>query len=352
MIKRTCYVIGVILLMAACAFAQNDNVGTSAANFLKIGVGSRAVAMGEAFVAHANDVTALYWNPAGIAGLEGTQVGFALTDWVLDINHSFVGVTHNLGNIGTVGVSFNYLTMGEMEKTTASEPHGTGAYFDCYDMAIGVAYARQLTDRFSVGLQVKYIQETISFSKAGTIALDVGTQFITGFHGMRIGMSVSNFGGKMMMYGTDQLTEARGDEEVEGTPDKTARLETEAWPVPMMFRFGVSMDVMKTDKNILTVNADLSDPRDVAPMGNFGFEYGFNNFIYLRGGLVYRPESYDEAAITEDRALKLNYEVKLSFGGGISMKIPGLGSRMKIDYAYVDLGVLTTSHRFSFLFEI
>lgn len=336
------------LLLATVAFAANDNTGTSAASFLKIGVGSRAAAMGNAYVSLANDATALFWNPAGISNIQGTQVGISYNNWILDINHSFLGITRNLGEFGVLGVSFNYLSMGEMEKTTPSEPHGTGAFFNASDMALGVAYAKNLTDRFSVGMKFKYINESISFSSASTIAVDAGTQFVTGFHGMRIGMSITNFGGKMLMQGTDQIVKAKADEVIEGVPEKTSRLETEAWAIPLTFRFGVSMDLLKSEANLVTVSADFTDPRDVNPIGSFGFEYGFNNLLFLRGGIIYQPEDYNQQRLVDDEELVLNYDVKFSFGGGLNLDIPGLGSNIHLDYAYTDLGILTTVHRFSF----
>ena len=341
-----------ILLLATVAYSANDNTGTSSASFLKIGVGSRAAAMGNAYVSLANDATALFWNPAGIANIQGTGIGISYTDWILDINHSFLGITRNLGDLGVVGISFNYLTMGEMERTTPSEPHGTGAFFSSSDVALGVAYARNLTDRFSVGMKVKYIRETISFSSASTIAIDAGTQFVTGFNGMRIGMSISNFGGKMTMQGTDQLVKAKADGTIEGVPEKTSRLETEAWAIPLTFRFGVSMDLVKSDANLLTVSADFTDPRDVNPIGSFGVEYGFNNLLFLRGGINYQPEDYNQQRLVDDEELVLNYDIKFSFGGGLNLDIPGLGSNIKLDYAYTDLGILTTIHRFSFTMEL
>ncbi len=350
---RKIFGLAIILLVAvSVAFAGNDNTGTSAANFLKIGVGSRAAAMGDAYVALANDYTALYWNPAGIAKISGTEVGFSHTNWILDITHSFVGVVHNLGELGVLGVSMNYLSMGEMERTTPSEPHGTGAYFDASDMALGIAYARNLTDRFAVGVKFKYIRETISFSSASTIAVDAGTQFITGFHGMRLGMSITNFGGEMLMYGTDQLVKAKADEVILGVPKKTARLETERWPIPLTFRFGISMDVMKNELGSLTVNADFTDPRDVAPIGSFGAEYGFRNTLYLRAGAFYRPKDFDENRLAQKEEVTLNYTFRYTFGGGLNLHIPGLGSRFALDYAYTDLGILTTVHRFSIRFSM
>jgi len=222
--KKVSYILLCLLLSVTLVFAGNDNTGTSAANFLKIGVSPRALALGGAFVANANDFSSLYWNPAGIARVKSLEVGVSYTDWILDIQHSFVGVVYPLGSVGTIGVSFNSLSMDEMERTTPGEPHGTGAYFSAGDLALGIAYARQLTDRFMVGVKFKYIHESISFSTASTMAIDAGTQFITGFHGMRIGMSISNFGGKMTMRGTDQMTKADIDEVIEGNPMKESRL--------------------------------------------------------------------------------------------------------------------------------
>jgi len=351
--KRIFSIVCVILLVAVtAAFASNDNTGTSAGNFLKIGVGSRAAAMGDAYVALANDVTALYWNPAGITKIAGTEVGISYTNWILDINHSFVGIVHNLGGFGVIGVSFNYLSMGEMERTTPQEPHGTGVYFDASDMALGIAYARDFTDRFSAGVNVKYVRETIGYCSAGTIALDAGTQFVTGFHGMRLGMSVTNFSAGMTMSGTDQIVKTKADEVIGSVPKKVALLRTDEFSLPLTFRFGISLDLLKSKMNQFTVNADYTDPRDVSPIGNFGVEYGWNNLLYLRGGIIYRSEDYDEQLLSDKGELALKYSVRFSFGGGLNLTVPGLGHNVQLDYAYSDLGILTTIHRFSFRFAL
>ena len=346
------YTILCLLLSISLIYAGNDNAGTSAANFLKIGIGPRGTAMGGAFVAHVNDVSALYWNPAGIASLNALEVAITYTDWILDFNHNFLAIGYPLGKLGTIGLSFNAHSLGEMEKTTPSEPDGTGAFFSANDMAIGVAYARQLTDRFAVGLKLKYIRESISFCSASTIAIDAGTQFETGFHGMRIGMSISNFGGKLTLKGTDQMTTADIDEVIEGNPMKEARLETEGWSIPLIFRMGVSMDVLKRQYSTLTCNLDYNDPRDVNPYGTFGAEYAWNNTFFLRGGVSYFPEEFDEAKLASDEELVLKYSVRFSFGAGLNLTIPGVSSKVKFDYSYTDLGILTTAHSFSFTFGL
>ena len=350
--KKVLYILLCLLLSASLVFAGNDNTGTSAANFLKMGIGPRALAMGGAFVANANDFSSLYWNPAGIARVTSLEVGISYTDWILDIQHSFVGIVYPMGAAGTIGVSFNSLSMDEMERTTPSEPHGTGAYFSAGDLALGIAYARQLTDRFMVGVKVKYIHESISFSTASTMAVDAGTQFVTGFYGMRIGMSISNFGGKMTMRGTDQMTKADIDEVIKGNPMKEARLETEAWPLPLVFRLGVSLDLLNRSDNRLTANLDYNDPRDVNPYGTMGFEYAWNNMVFLRGGLIYRSKEFDEKELIQHENLKLIYDVRFSFGAGVNLKIPNLGSKVRFDYSYTDLGILNNTHSFSFTFGL
>ena len=351
MYKKVLYISICLLLSVSLAFAGNDNTGTSAANFLKIGVGPRGTGMGGAFVAHVNDVTSLYWNPAGISNITSFEVGVSYTDWILDIQHNFLGVAYPLGKIGTIGLSLISLSMGDMEKTTPLHPDGTGSYFSANDLAIGLTYARQLTDRFSVGLTAKFINETISFSSANTFAIDAGTQFDTGFRGLKFGMSISNFGGKMTMRGTDQMTKADVDEVIDGNPEKDARLETEAWSIPLVFRFGLSMDVFSFDKNRLTCNLDFIDPRDVNPFGTIGAEYTWGNMVFLRSGLIYRAEDFNEDKLIHYEELELNYKVKLAFGAGIRFTIPGLASKVRLDYSYTDLGILTNSHSVSCIFN-
>lgn len=352
MTKKFLYMILTLLVTTSQVLAGTDNTGTSAANFLKIGVGPRGNALGGAFVAQVNDFSALYWNPAGIASVKSLEVGISYTDWLLDINHNFLGVVYPFGNIGTMGVFVNTLGMGDMENTNPLEPEGTGAYFSASDLALGISYARQLTDRFAVGVSAKFISETISFSSASTFAIDAGTQFDTGYRGLKVGMSISNFGGKMTLKGSDQMTKADIDEVIDGNPQKEARLETEGWTIPLIFRFGLSMDVMNVAHNRLTCNLDFNDPRDNSPYGVFGAEYCWNNLVFLRGGLIYRSKEFDQEKLTKAEELDLIYDVRFAFGAGINFKIPTLASKVRLDYSYTDLGILTQAHSFSFTFGL
>jgi hypothetical protein len=177
-------------------------VGTSAAQFLKIGAGCRAAALGGAYVAIADDAGALYWNPAGLARLGHNELLLMHADWLAETNYNYGGVVINFGG-NALGVFATVLDYGEWEVTTVDEPEGTGEIMDAGDFALGASYARNLTDRFAFGFNVKYIRQDIWHMNAQSFALDVGTLYITRFNEMRIGMSMSNFGMKMDMGGKD-----------------------------------------------------------------------------------------------------------------------------------------------------
>jgi len=189
------------LLLVSGLLAEFDKVATTTAPFLKLPAGSRATAMAGAMVARADDGFAIYWNPAGMLAAVGPTVAFSSNDWVLDIRHQYAALTLPTDRHGRLGFALTTLTMGEQEITTVDEPDGTGLYYDVGDLALALAYARQVSDRFRLGGSVKVVQLTAYNESARTLALDLGTQLKTDFHGLVIGMSLSNFGGEPRFRG-------------------------------------------------------------------------------------------------------------------------------------------------------
>ena len=100
--------------------------GATAGQFLKLGVGARPIALGGAFVAQANDLSAMYWNPAGLARLSGASVQLAHTRYLADITYNFAAFGTSLGNAGTLAASLIYLDSGDMLVRTIAQPEGTG----------------------------------------------------------------------------------------------------------------------------------------------------------------------------------------------------------------------------------
>ena len=344
--------------MSALLWGANDNVATSVAHFLKIGIGSRAVAMGGAFTAQANDVSALYWNPAGLGAIPQPQVMFHRTDWIADIRHVFVGIGWPVSpRFGSLGLSVIALTMDDLEETTEEQPHGTGRKFPAGDFQFGVAYARQISDRFSMGVHAKFIQETISFSRARALAIDVGTQYSTNFMGFKVGMAITNFGSEMTMRGTDIIhkkTDIYPD--LGSNPDVNSLLETKSWPLPTAIRIGISWQPLAQGRAFsLTMNADYFDPRDFRPHYNMGLEATVLNVLFLRAGMINRFAAnlgYDEtegvATLQEPTSFLEDYEQLLTFGVGIESKIPFTDTLFTVDLAYSDMAFFSWVRRLTF----
>ena len=319
-------------------FAINvSKVGTTSAPFLEIGVGSRAIGMGSAFVAVADDATALYWNVAGLSRLTQNEMIFIHSEWLADIKYDFVGGAFPLSGFGTIGISIISLSTDEMKVRTVDEPEGTGERFSVGDIAMGIAFAKNLNDRFSIGFNVKYIQQKIWHMNATGFAIDIGTLFTTQFAGMKIGMSISNFGGKMQMFGKDTFVNYDLAPTQEGSNDRIpANLKTDKFPLPLLFRVGLAMDVFKSGSNHLTIAMDAAHPNDNTEYMNFGMEYTINNWLFIRSGYK--------------NIFMLDSEEGLTLGAGLNYKI-NRAVLMKIDYSYQDFGRLINAQRLSLALE-
>ena len=302
-----------------------SNVATTAASFLDIGIGARSLSMGGAFVAIADDPTALYWNPAGIVSIESPMAHFYHSPWIADVQFNHSAVVVPLDRSSSFGFFITSVTMDEMQVRTVKSPQGTGEYFSVSNVALAGSYARRLTDRFSFGVNMKFIQEKIWHMNAGGLAVDLGSLFITKNSGLRIGMSVSNFGGKISMDGYDTEVDYDVDETMYGNNDKIdASLNSMDWPLPLVFRAGVSKDVVQSDIHKLTLAADAIHPNNNVEYINLGFEYILRNMISIRGGQAFYGMDKSKQGLT--------------FGVGLNYQIPR-GPIINFDYVYRDIGV-------------
>ncbi|MFZ0389801.1 MAG: PorV/PorQ family protein [Calditrichia bacterium] len=338
--KKSFLVFIFILCCVRMGFPADElsKVGTNMAQFLKLGIGSRATALGDAYAAMANDVSAMAWNPAGIQQIRRGSFGLSRTQLFADITLNFAGFSYPVDNSTAVGVSVINLSSGDIEVTTLDAQQGTGEYYSTSDLAVGVSLARQLTDRFILGATVKYIEERIYREKGSTFAFDIGSQFDTGIYGMRLGMSLQNFGGKIKLDGPD-LDQPYSNPQTGTVQPAGLRLKTERWSIPLVYRMGVMMDllgpgsrIMTNPLNRFTVVAEANDPSDHYLRYNMGAEYEWNGMFALRGG--YRL-NYDEADFTLGAGFKVNLG----------------GTLLQIDYSFNNYGVLEYVHQYSLMFS-
>ncbi len=331
----------ILFLVAAPVAGQGiitnvSKTGTTAATFLEIPIGARAVGMGSAFVSIVNDATSLYWNASGAAELQEHEVVALHSNWLADTNLDYAALVLSLGNFGNLGFSVTALTMGDMAVRTVEQPDGTGEFFSASDVAAGVSYARRLTDRFSIGFTAKYIRQTIWHESATAIAIDAGTVFRTDmFGGMVIGASLTNFGTKMELSGRDTRRFGRIDETKLGSNERIPfNIELDSWNLPLLFQFGVSTNIINSENHRWTVAVDALHPSNDFESINLGAEYAVNDVVFLRGG--YQALFLD------------NVDGGLSFGAGLKANMLFSNATIKADYGFREMGRLENVHVFSF----
>lgn len=298
---------------------SQSQVGTTASSFLEIPVGARSIGMGEAYVSAVDEVSALYWNPAGITRINQNQATFQNTDWFVDTKLYYTASVFKLREI-YLGFSILVFDGGEMDVRTLNFPEGTGERFSVQDISLGVTYAQKLTENFSLGGNLKFVQNRIWRMRASTLALDLGFLYQTPFERLDLGFSISNFGGEMTLRGDNTYVPVDLDPVNSGNNDGIpADLRTNAWDLPLIFRIGVTGELIRTIDHRLIVSTDAVYPNNNNNYINTGSEYAFKRVFFLRAG-------YSNLFVKDNYGLG-----HLRFGVGIKPI-----EKIAIDYALSD----------------
>ncbi|MDP6260840.1 MAG: PorV/PorQ family protein [Candidatus Marinimicrobia bacterium] len=321
-----------LIILSSYLFSQKNisKVGTTSAQFLKIGVDARATGMGDAFVAIDGDMSNIYWNPSGLASI--TQSGGIITnsEWLAGIKIYF-GSTIFTTPIGNVGLYIQSLSIPEDDVRTVSHPEGTGEKFSSSNLALGISFAKMVSNQFSFGITGKYIQEHIWTMHSNSIALDVGGLYKTDINNLNVGFCISNFGTSGHMFGRANIGYVDIDPLTEGNNELIrARLDGEFWELPLAMRVGISYKQINSKMLSILVAMDAIHPNDNHEHINIGSEFDFSNLVLFRVG--YRGIGLQ------------NREGGLAVGVGVKLKIAG-SNRLLIDYSYVDYGVLNWVNR-------
>jgi len=330
-----------LLLTSLCSLSyavdvKFSKVGTTSAQFLKIGVG-RATGMGDAFSAVADDASASYFNPAGLAQLSKRELFVHHINWIADVNHDYVSISLPT-KYGNLAFSVTALTMSDMQRLTIDDPStiireddSTGTSFGAMDVAIAVSYARHITDKLSFGATVKGISQSIWNMSATGLGLDLGLLYHTGFKSLRLAACLTNFGTSLAFSGLGL--------EYQDTTFQTkprATYNTTSTPLPTTFRFGIAYNLIDIPGNVLTFACDVIHPNDINETVNLGIEYAFQKMFFLRTGYTLNSDF--------KYAKEIQYSTGLSAGAGFMTDLtPGVN--LRLDYCYRNMGWLKSSHR-------
>lgn len=276
----------------------SPNAGKTGLAFLKIGAGGRAVGMGEAYTAIANDASATYWNPAGLAQLDQHEFIFTHNKWFQDISHKFLAVSFLIGK-NAFGISFISNNVGGIERRTkpSTEPLGI---IEAHDIMLGLSFARAYRTNIKWGITVKYLYEKIYLETTYGVAADLGLIYQLPIQGFAIGASLQNIG-------------------------KMSKFKNETIKLPTTLKGGIAYQLPFQFYGIILFAADIVKIVDSSFHVNTGMEYELRNLLTLRCGYL---TGYNERG----------------FQGGIGLKF----NRYRLDYGYVpfssDIG---NSHRIS-----
>ncbi|HNQ43985.1 MAG TPA: PorV/PorQ family protein [Candidatus Cloacimonadota bacterium] len=337
--KRYYYVtlaVLIAILPLALSAKPFGKVGTVGMQFLKLGVDARAIGMGEAYTAVTDDISSIYWNPAGLVPAYQNQVFFSHTNWPANIMQEYVAGTYTNG-VSTFAAYGTVLHMDKLKLTDEDTFGHTGEYFTNSSVALGLAYAQQFTNKFSAGGGVKYLRENLSEFSVNSFAVDLGSMYNTGWQNVKIGMALKNFGPDIR-YRVDDDDDSSIDEDPydlfdndgDGLIDEDGpELEVK---IPMHFSLGISGDLMRTATSHWIASLQLDNVIDRMETWNLGTEYKMGN-IFFRAGYQF---AYDTNGIS----------------AGLGWQVPTSLGIFNIDYAYTDMGylaenMLKSAHRVS-----
>ena len=272
-------------------------LGTTAADFLEYGYSAAGNAMGYAYTSVSDGLSSVYWNPAGLAKMEYNEIYFLHQPWFAGIYSSYIAFGIPIRSIGNIAVGLTTANYGDMPVTTLSMPEGTGEKFAAQDLAINLTYARPIATWFAFGTSFKYISSQIWHTSAQAIALDVGVSISTTFfspdgsrnNGLKVGMSISNYGSRMQFDGIDLISPIDINPYEEGNfRDVPGQFRLSKWELPLIFRLGTSLTAIAIPNHKLILALDALHPNNNSEYVNLGMQYAFTSpglgRFFIRGG--------------------------------------------------------------------
>ena len=323
--------VAALLLATGTAHAQlfrsTAKVGTTAAQFLRIGAGARALGMGAAQTAVGGDISSIYWNPAALSRIPvNAEVTFTHAEWLADVTYDFAAGILPIGELGTFGLFIVALNVPDDVVRTVDFPEGDGRNWGASSFALGLTYARNLTDQFSVGVNAKLIREDIWSESATGLAIDIGTLYRFEIEGLTLGASISNFGTKMQLEGRDLYFNYDPNTDVGSGPNNIPSMgRTIAFDLPLAFRIGVAYERSLTEDFRAVVAVDATHPNDNTEYVNSGLEVSWKQIVFGRVG-------YKSAFLRDS-------EQGLTWGLGLHYGITNVAT-IKLDYGFADYGRL------------
>jgi len=275
------------LVLLACAagaaFAgSEERKGTSGAHELGLAVGPRGSALGSPVVSDASGIVAMFWNPAGLATLEGTEVMFTHQQFFAEMDLNYAALATRWAG-GVIGFDAKVLSIGDIIVTTEDAPEGTGEILNPTFAVIGLTYGRQFTDRVLFGGTAHYVTEQIGSNHASGMAFDFGVQYLTGWNGLKLGMTMQNFGTSMKFEGADFETNLLPPDSDPQASNRTFSSTSSSFEMPSHFALAASYDAWTSNQQRLAALGSFQNNNFGLDNFGLGLEWNFRSLYALRG---------------------------------------------------------------------
>ena len=325
--------LGVLLLVNSHAFAGGrDRAGSSAASSLLIPVGARGIAMGGSGTATSSGIDAIFWNPAGISNSAyQSDLMFSHMEYFAGMDLEYAAAITDLGTFGTLGFSVKSLIIGDIAVTTEEQPDGTGEILNPNFITLGVHYSKILSDRVSVGITSKLINESFLNVGATGVAFDVGVQYkgLAEFENLSIGVVLKDFGPAMTYGGSGLLRLIRVDDVF-----RDVRIEAQPAELPTTLEIGASYSYSLGEGSTINLSGVFQSNNFADDEFRLGAEWAIQDFIYIRGGIPIVSSDFDNP-----------YIFGPSVGAGVSVQTGKVD--LILDYAFRDVEFFDANNIFS-----
>lgn len=324
-------IILILILIATSIYAGDvARKGTTGAEQVLIPVGARGIATGGAFLANITGLESIFYNPAGLDVYPQTEAMFSYVNYLADINISYFAIGTSLGDVGSIGLDLKTFDFGDIPVTTENFPDGTGETYSPSFLTLGFTYSKVLTDRISIGTNLKIISENIQNTNATGFALDAGVQYRFS-DALMIGAAVKNIGSDMSYSGQDLSSRTAIPGSIPGSSSGSYEIITEGFQIPSFFQLSMTYALNINEQNNLLFAGAYTANNSFEDIANLGLEYGFMNNFFVRGGYNFLVQNESE------------YIYGLTFGAGLDYKIGGEVGFV-FDYAFRDVKDFPTAN--------
>lgn len=268
-----------MLIVPAARAGSARKIGTAGAPELLIPIGARGSALSGSMVASAAGLEAVFWNPSGLAMMEGSEAMVSHQPYLADMDVDFFGIGTNVESFGHIAFAAKVLSIGKIDVTTEESPEGTGATFSPTMSVLSFTYARNVTAAVAFGATLMYVNESVADASASGAAVDLGVTYTPNKYGLSFGFVVKNIGPRLQYHGVGFERQT-----LFGSDSRRVSANSASFELPSSVNIGMAWRFIETEKNVAMLTGNFRSNNFQEDFWQGGLEYAINDRWFLRGG--------------------------------------------------------------------